>query len=52
MILMKPFRRPGEWDLKRLVASFVIACRDNGLSESVAKDGRLHYPTPVRGTPP
>jgi uncharacterized protein (DUF2252 family) len=29
---------PWEWDLKRLAASFVIACRDNGLSESIAKD--------------
>jgi uncharacterized protein (DUF2252 family) len=29
---------PWEWDLKRLAASFVVACRDNGLSESVAKD--------------
>jgi uncharacterized protein (DUF2252 family) len=29
---------PWEWDLKRLTTSFVIACRDNGLSESVAKD--------------
>jgi uncharacterized protein (DUF2252 family) len=29
---------PWEWDLKRLAASFVIACRDNGLGESVAKD--------------
>ena len=29
---------PWEWDLKRLAASFVIACRDNGLSESDAKD--------------
>ena len=29
---------PWEWDLKRLAASFVIACRDNGLSESAAKD--------------
>lgn len=29
---------PWEWDLKRLVASFVIACRDNGLSETTAKD--------------
>ena len=29
---------PWEWDLKRLAASCVIACRDNGLSESVAKD--------------
>ena len=32
---------PWEWDLKRLAASFVIACRDNGLSESVAKDAAL-----------
>ncbi len=32
---------PWEWDLKRLAASFVIACRDNGLSESVAKDSVL-----------
>ncbi|HUN63911.1 MAG TPA: DUF2252 domain-containing protein [Candidatus Sulfotelmatobacter sp.] len=29
---------PWDWDLKRLATSFVIACRDNGLSESVAKD--------------
>ncbi|WP_220700779.1 DUF2252 domain-containing protein [Paraburkholderia sp. BL23I1N1] len=27
-----------EWDLKRLTASFVIACRNNGLSESAAQD--------------
>ena len=32
---------PWEWDLKRLAASFVIACRDNGLSESFAKDAVL-----------
>ena len=32
---------PWEWDLKRLATSFVIACRDNGLSESVAKDAVL-----------
>jgi len=32
---------PWEWDLKRLATSFVIACRDNGLSESVAKDMAL-----------
>ena len=32
---------PWEWDLKRLAASFVIACRDNGLSESDAKDAAL-----------
>jgi uncharacterized protein (DUF2252 family) len=29
---------PWEWDLKRLVASFVIACRDNGLNDAVGKD--------------
>ena len=32
---------PWEWDLKRLAASFVIACRDNGLSESDGKDSAL-----------
>jgi uncharacterized protein (DUF2252 family) len=32
---------PWEWDLKRLAASFVIACRDNGLTESTAKDSVL-----------
>jgi uncharacterized protein (DUF2252 family) len=32
---------PWEWDLKRLAASVVIACRDNGLSESAAKDAAL-----------
>ncbi len=29
---------PWKWDLKRLASSFVIACRNNGLSESDAKD--------------
>jgi uncharacterized protein (DUF2252 family) len=29
---------PWEWDVKRLAASFVVACRDNGLSDKVAKD--------------
>ncbi|MGE5362293.1 MAG: DUF2252 domain-containing protein [Bacteroidales bacterium] len=29
---------PWEWDVKRLAASFVVGCRDNGLSEGVAKD--------------
>ena len=29
---------PWEWDVKRLAASFVVACRDNGLKESVARD--------------
>jgi uncharacterized protein (DUF2252 family) len=29
---------PWEWDVKRLAASIVIACRDNGMSESTAKE--------------
>ncbi len=29
---------PWEWDLKRLAASFVIACRDNGLGDAVGAD--------------
>jgi len=29
---------PWEWDVKRLAASFVVACRDNGLSDGKAKD--------------
>jgi len=29
---------PWEWDLKRLAASFVVACRDNGLSDAAGKD--------------
>jgi uncharacterized protein (DUF2252 family) len=29
---------PWEWDVKRLAASFVIACRDNNLSGSTARD--------------
>jgi uncharacterized protein (DUF2252 family) len=29
---------PWEWDLKRLAASFVVACRDNGLKDAVARD--------------
>jgi uncharacterized protein (DUF2252 family) len=29
---------PWEWDVKRLAASFVVACRDNRLGASVAKD--------------
>lgn len=32
---------PWEWDIKRLAASLVIACRDNGLSETCAKDAVL-----------
>jgi uncharacterized protein (DUF2252 family) len=29
---------PWEWDVKRLAASFVVACRDQGLSDGVARD--------------
>ena len=29
---------PWEWDVKRLAASFVVACRDNKLSDAVARD--------------
>jgi uncharacterized protein (DUF2252 family) len=29
---------PWEWDVKRLAASFVVGCRDNGLSEAVARN--------------
>jgi uncharacterized protein (DUF2252 family) len=29
---------PWEWDVKRLAASFVVACRDKSLSDAVAKD--------------
>src|SRR5262249_7028432 len=29
---------PWEWDLERLAVSFVIACRNNGFSEAVARD--------------
>jgi uncharacterized protein (DUF2252 family) len=29
---------PWEWDVKRLAASFVVACRDNGLKDSAARD--------------
>lgn len=32
---------PWEWDVKRLAPSFVIACRDNGLSDAAAKDAVL-----------
>jgi uncharacterized protein (DUF2252 family) len=32
---------PWEWDLKRLAASFVLACRYNGLSEDDARDAVL-----------
>src|SRR5512140_837943 len=29
---------PWEWDVKRLAASFVVACRDNGLADRAARD--------------
>ncbi len=32
---------PWEWDVKRLAASFVLACRSNGLSEDDARDTTL-----------
>ncbi len=32
---------PWEWDLKRLAASFVLACRSNGLSDVDARDAAL-----------
>ncbi len=32
---------PWEWDLKRLAASFVVACRDNGFSKQCAEDAVL-----------
>jgi len=32
---------PWDWDLKRLTVSFVVACRDNGLSDAIGKDAVL-----------
>src|SRR5208282_991819 len=32
---------PWEWDVKRLAASFILACRNNGFSEDVARDAAL-----------
>jgi uncharacterized protein (DUF2252 family) len=32
---------PWEWDLKRLATSFVVACRDRNLKESVAREAVL-----------
>ncbi len=32
---------PWEWDLKRLAASFVLACRSNGMSEDDGRDAAL-----------
>jgi uncharacterized protein (DUF2252 family) len=32
---------PWEWDVKRLATSFVVACRDNGLRDDVAREMAL-----------
>jgi len=32
---------PWEWDVKRLAASFVVACRNNGLSDATARDAAM-----------
>src|SRR5260370_31157446 len=32
---------PWEWDVKRLAASFILACRNNGFSEAIARDAAL-----------
>ena len=32
---------PWEWDVKRLAASFVLGCRDNGLGDAVGKDSAM-----------
>src|SRR3974390_1098639 len=32
---------PWEWDVKRLAASFVLACRDNRFSKGIARDAAL-----------
>jgi uncharacterized protein (DUF2252 family) len=32
---------PWEWDIKRLAASFVVACRDNGLRADVGEESTL-----------
>jgi hypothetical protein len=32
---------PWEWDVKRLAASFIVACRNNNLNESVAREAAL-----------
>ena len=32
------YRGPWEWDVKRLAASFVVASRQNGYSEAIARD--------------
>lgn len=39
--LDETFPAPWEWDLKRLTASFVVASRNNNLSEAVAREAVL-----------
>jgi hypothetical protein len=39
---------PWEWDIKRLAASFVIACRDNGLDESTGEEAVLEQITRIK----
>ncbi len=34
---------PWEWDVKRLAASFVLACRNNGFSEDTGRDAVLSF---------
>jgi uncharacterized protein (DUF2252 family) len=36
--LDETLQAPWEWDVKRLAASFVVACRDNGVKDAAAKD--------------
>jgi uncharacterized protein (DUF2252 family) len=33
---------PWEWDVKRLAASFVVACRNNNLSNSIAREAAMN----------
>jgi uncharacterized protein (DUF2252 family) len=33
---------PWEWDVKRLAASFVVACRNNNLSDSIAREAAMN----------
>src|SRR5215468_1425684 len=40
---------PWEWDVKRLAASFVVACRSNGFSEDCARDAVLSCVRSYRG---
>jgi hypothetical protein len=40
--LDETLQAPWEWDVKRLAASFIVACRDNGLKDSIARDTATH----------